>query len=123
MPRDLGLKQLYTAVDLEIEYVTYLPDWTKSVILTFDTSIVAVHGAKGHREKSWTASNGVNWLRDLLPNDLPNANVYTWGYGSGRDASLQSISESMVLDLWETREANNVRTSTQLAGLESSSRS
>ncbi|KAH3938661.1 hypothetical protein HBH98_243260 [Parastagonospora nodorum] len=43
--------------------------------------IVAVHGLNGHREKTWTAGSGVNgvdsinWLRDLLPHDLPNARI------------------------------------------------
>ncbi|KAF2813519.1 uncharacterized protein BDZ99DRAFT_438751 [Mytilinidion resinicola] len=31
------------------------------------SSIVAVYGLNGHCEKTWTAGNGVNWLRDLLP--------------------------------------------------------
>ena len=43
-------------------------------------SIVAVHGLDGKREKSWTAMNGVNWLRDLLPFDIPQARIFTWGY-------------------------------------------
>ncbi|KAJ2997857.1 hypothetical protein NUW58_g514 [Xylaria curta] len=42
--------------------------------------IVAVHGLNGHREKTWTAANGVHWLRDLLPKDLPGVRVLTWGY-------------------------------------------
>ncbi|KAF1952737.1 TPR-like protein [Byssothecium circinans] len=42
--------------------------------------IVAVHGLNGDREKTWTASSGVNWLRDLLPQDLPNARIISWGY-------------------------------------------
>ncbi|OCL02322.1 hypothetical protein AOQ84DRAFT_357452 [Glonium stellatum] len=37
--------------------------------------IIAVHGLNGHRDKTWTAGNGVNWLRDLLPQDLPNARI------------------------------------------------
>lgn len=41
--------------------------------------IVAIHGLNGHRENSWTV-NGVNWLRDLLPLDIPNARIISWGY-------------------------------------------
>ncbi|KAI2488241.1 hypothetical protein Ptr902_02374 [Pyrenophora tritici-repentis] len=43
--------------------------------------IVAVHSLNGHCEKMWTAGSGVdsvdsvNWLRDLLPQDLPNARI------------------------------------------------
>jgi hypothetical protein len=43
-----------------------LYDWTNS-----EFSVVAVHGLNGHSEKTWTADNGVNWLRDLLPEDFP----------------------------------------------------
>ncbi|KAF2022898.1 tetratricopeptide repeat domain-containing protein [Setomelanomma holmii] len=50
--------------------------------------IVAVHGLNGHCEKTWTADNSINWLRDLLPHDLPNARVLSWGY----DANTHSRS-------------------------------
>jgi hypothetical protein len=40
-----------------------------------------VHGLNGHREKSWTDDkSGILWLRDLLPLQLPNARVLTFGY-------------------------------------------
>lgn len=51
-------------------------------------SIVAVHGLNGHRETTWGA-NDVNWLRDFLPADLPNARILTWGY----DADTHSTSQ------------------------------
>ncbi|KAF2176037.1 hypothetical protein K469DRAFT_608537, partial [Zopfia rhizophila CBS 207.26] len=37
--------------------------------------IVAVHSLNGHRDKTWTASNGVNWLRDFHPQDLPKTRI------------------------------------------------
>ncbi|KAJ5175660.1 uncharacterized protein N7482_001537 [Penicillium canariense] len=43
-------------------------------------SLIAVHGLNGHREQTWTASNQINWLRDLLPSDIPNARILTYGY-------------------------------------------
>ncbi|KAH6691976.1 hypothetical protein EV126DRAFT_482154 [Verticillium dahliae] len=42
--------------------------------------IVALHGLDGHREKTWTAENGVYWLRDLFPKDLPQARILCYGY-------------------------------------------
>ncbi|KAF8514560.1 hypothetical protein BU17DRAFT_52477 [Hysterangium stoloniferum] len=42
--------------------------------------IVAIHGLDGHRERSWTATNGVLWLRDLLPSIIPEARIITYGY-------------------------------------------
>lgn len=44
--------------------------------------IIAVHGLDGDREKSWTADNGVLWLQALLPKEIPNARVLTYGYDS-----------------------------------------
>ncbi|KAH8726237.1 hypothetical protein GQ44DRAFT_771428 [Phaeosphaeriaceae sp. PMI808] len=32
--------------------------------------------------KTWTASNGVHWLHDLLLHDLPNARILSWGYNA-----------------------------------------
>lgn len=95
-PEQNGLKLLYAGPDPQVD-------------------IVAVHGLNGHREKSWTASNGVNLLVDLLPADLPNMRVYTWGYNAstgGNDLdgtpSLQRISEELVSELWEARELTRV---------------
>ena len=40
-----------------------------------------MHGLNGHREKSWTDSESkILWLQDLLPLQLPNARVLTFGY-------------------------------------------
>ena len=44
--------------------------------------IVAVHGLGGHPYDTWTHDNGIMWLRDLLPQDIPNARVMTWAYDS-----------------------------------------
>ncbi|KAI0440580.1 hypothetical protein F4803DRAFT_577497 [Xylaria telfairii] len=46
---------------------------------TFD--IIAVHGLGGHALKTWTDGEKL-WLRDLLPWDLPEARVLTFGYDS-----------------------------------------
>lgn len=42
--------------------------------------IVAIHGLQGHREKSWMTDDGVCWLRHLLPSDLPNVRILSYGY-------------------------------------------
>ncbi|CCA73457.1 related to kinesin light chain [Serendipita indica DSM 11827] len=42
--------------------------------------IVAIHGLQGHREKTWTTDNGILWLQHLLPSDLPNARILSYGY-------------------------------------------
>ncbi|KAF8526579.1 hypothetical protein BU17DRAFT_40487, partial [Hysterangium stoloniferum] len=58
------------------------------------SSIVAIHGLDGHREASFTAPNGVLWLRDLLPEALPTARILTYGYDArthGENRSSQTL--------------------------------
>ncbi|RYO00079.1 hypothetical protein AA0121_g13434 [Alternaria tenuissima] len=55
--------------------------------------IVAVHGLNGHCEKTWTADNGVNWLRNLLPHDLPDARIFSWGYDANTHSSSHMSSQ------------------------------
>ncbi|PVF91289.1 hypothetical protein CPB86DRAFT_719725, partial [Serendipita vermifera] len=78
--------------------------------------IVAIHGLDGHRERSWTAANGTMWLKDLLPLDIPNARILTYGYDSDTRrftyTSTQSIfhhAETFVADLTQVRSANPER--------------
>jgi hypothetical protein len=78
-------------------------------------SIVAVHGLNGHRDETWTAANGKHWLRDLLPNDLPHARIFCWGYDanthSGRISCqyLYDHAKTIVSDLCLERQLTNVR--------------
>jgi len=62
-------------------------------------SIVAIHGLNGHREKTWTAGNQVNWLRDanMLSNIIPNARIISWGY----DANTHSTKELSAMYLYD----------------------
>ncbi|TVY13910.1 Protein SERAC1, partial [Lachnellula arida] len=67
--------------------------------------IFAVHGLNGHRDETWTAANGRHWLRDLLPNDLPHARIFCWGYDAntyGDRVSCQYLydhAKTLVSDL------------------------
>ncbi|KAG5977053.1 hypothetical protein E4U54_007146, partial [Claviceps lovelessii] len=46
--------------------------------------VVLVHGLNGDPQKTWTASNGTFWPRDLLPTALrgAQANILTYGYNA-----------------------------------------
>ncbi|KIM79568.1 hypothetical protein PILCRDRAFT_74296, partial [Piloderma croceum F 1598] len=77
-------------------------------------SIVAIHGLDGHLEKSWTADNGMLWLRDLLPKELRHARILTYGYDSytrGRDRlaneSIHDLANDLLSSLATRRRISN----------------
>jgi hypothetical protein len=79
-------------------------------------SIVAVHGLDGKRERSWTAKNNVNWLQDLLPTDIPQARIFTWGYeakthstSSIKSLTIYDHARNLVSDLCRERGLTEVR--------------
>ena len=44
---------------------------------------MAIHGLGGDAFATWTHPNKTLWLRDLLPHDLKNARIMTYGYDVG----------------------------------------
>ena len=46
----------------------------------YDVDFIAVHGLGGHRRKTWTNAKGEIWLQQWLPEAIPGARVYTFGY-------------------------------------------
>jgi hypothetical protein len=47
---------------------------------TFPVDFIALHGINGHPWETWEHDDGTIWLRDLLPQSLPGARVWTYGY-------------------------------------------
>ncbi|CZR66344.1 uncharacterized protein PAC_16245 [Phialocephala subalpina] len=45
-------------------------------------SIIAVHGLGGNWKQTWTDENKALWLRDILPLQLPEARIMSYGYNS-----------------------------------------
>ena len=43
---------------------------------------MAIHGLGGDAYTTWTDPTGNMWLRDSLPQDLPNSRIWTYGYDS-----------------------------------------
>jgi hypothetical protein len=45
--------------------------------------IVAIHGLNGHYINTWQSTSGrVLWLKDLLPDQIPQARIMSYGYDS-----------------------------------------
>lgn len=80
-------------------------------------SIVAVHGLDGDSVTSWTdLSSGTCWLShpELLPHDIPNARILTFGYDVNTvakrtsTATLTEHADSLVESLARKRRESEV---------------
>ncbi|KAG8528219.1 uncharacterized protein KY384_007136 [Bacidia gigantensis] len=74
--------------------------------------IVAVHGIDEHIAEAWTdIETGILWLRDLLPHDLPDIRVLSFGYnahasaffGKGSADRIQQHAQTLVAELQADR--------------------
>lgn len=110
-----GLKPLIPGENPLVKWALPLLEWTWCLILGL--SIIAVHGLNGHQEETWTASNGIMWLQQLLPAEIPRARILTYGYDSRTHSSevlthqtLYGHSMSFVAALSLYRRRTKVRT-------------
>ncbi|KAK0123332.1 hypothetical protein ONS96_010326 [Cadophora gregata f. sp. sojae] len=82
--------------------------------------VVAVHGLNGHYLNTWTATNAagqkVVWLKDLLPKQLPDARIMSYGYNSALQfsksvAGIGTFAEQLLEDLrsWRGTQAERDR--------------
>ncbi|MCJ1245218.1 hypothetical protein MMC30_002420 [Trapelia coarctata] len=75
------------------------------------SSIVAIHGLDGHWKRSWTdEASGMFWLQTFLPDAVPNARIYSYGYDANTHGSSPVLQRSiddhalrMVTDLVRER--------------------
>jgi protein SERAC1 len=73
--------------------------------------VVAIHGLNGHYEKTWTETTSprkINWLQDLLPEQLPNARIMSYSYNSAvafskAAAGVKTFAEQLLEDLMAWR--------------------
>lgn len=66
--------------------------------------------------ESWTAENGILWLRGLLPEIVPHARILTYGYPSrtrGRgqleSESIHDLAKDLVSSIAAERRISGVR--------------
>ena len=69
---------------------------------------MAVHGLNGHREKTWTVNN-VNWLCDLLPSEVPNARIMSWGYDANTHSTSQISAQQCLFCLFDLKLSSTKR--------------
>jgi len=72
--------------------------------IRYPVDIVAIHGITGTAFSTFTADNGVFWLRDFLLDDLPGARVYSYGYDAGvfftkAKGTLDDFALALLVDL------------------------
>ena len=79
------------------------------LILVDRSSVVAIHGFNGDPFKTWThKESDVLWLRDLLPEELPNARIMTYGYNARfknftTHQDLRTIAAKLITELVDVR--------------------
>lgn len=78
-------------------------------------SIIAVPGLGSHPLGSWKAPNGDDvWLRDFLPEDIPNVRILLYGYdtmmpGSLSKQSIEDLGGALLEQIIAFRERDKVR--------------
>lgn len=63
--------------------------------------MVAVHGLHGHRLKSWSSNTYTCWLSEILPEQLPNAAIFSYGYPNA--TPITSVAQDLLVELDEAR--------------------
>lgn len=116
-----GLHLLVDPDNASLEYVAiillldFLPA-IQPVFTNFVSRIVAVNGMDGHWRDSWYHQEAdVFWLRDLLPDVLPQARIYSYNYDyrtslmeASLTSSVKTYAQSLVTDLDLERESTCV---------------
>ncbi|KAK2787871.1 hypothetical protein FQN52_007050 [Onygenales sp. PD_12] len=98
--------------------VLYQPPCSNDILY----DLVAVHGLNGDPFETWThKKNRVMWLRDLLPSELPNVRIMTYGYNAkfrnftGRQ-DMRNIAMKLLAELVDLRKTAELRPARTLLG-------
>ena len=74
--------------------------------IPYSADIMFVHGLNGHWSRTWTYDkNGTFWPKDLLPQQVPSARIFSYGYPS---QLIGSKSVSGVQDFAKTMEQQDL---------------
>ena len=80
----------------------------------YGVDIVAIHGLNGDARRTWTHSNGTLWLQDLLPQKLPGARVFSYGYPSDiafsrSAAGIRDYASLLLERLWREKSSEVIQ--------------
>ncbi|KMP09096.1 TPR repeat [Coccidioides immitis RMSCC 2394] len=76
--------------------------------------LVAIHGLNGDAFETWTHKESrVMWLRDLLPRELPNVRIMTFGYNArlrnfAGHQDLRNIATKLLSELADSRKTAKI---------------
>ncbi|PTB43001.1 hypothetical protein M441DRAFT_45014 [Trichoderma asperellum CBS 433.97] len=96
--REIGIDASRLKVDLDFFGLTPLADPLHDIAV----DIIAVTGLAGHAFGSWKSKKEPDmWLRDFLPEAVPNARILTYGYdtklpGSQSESSIPDLSRRLL---------------------------
>ncbi|KAH0551024.1 hypothetical protein GP486_007617 [Trichoglossum hirsutum] len=93
-----------TSVSSKLGLICLTPDSEDAQLNPGLPDIVAIHGINGHPYESWTR-DGAFWLRDFLPEEIPGARVFSFGY----DAQVVFTTSKASLDAYARSLLNSLR--------------
>ncbi|KAF8856809.1 hypothetical protein BDZ45DRAFT_457277 [Acephala macrosclerotiorum] len=102
---DLPLSQDSQEKAPEIENYGMFCFTTRQPTVRQTIDLVAIHGLGGHYNGTWTDANtNQNWLRDFLPEQIPQVRVMSWGYnsavfGTPSVGNITSFAQALLNDL------------------------
>jgi hypothetical protein len=96
-------------------YSYYYLSWLlKYTDILKPSSVVAVHGLNGDPKNTWTnPKTNAFWLKDFLPQDVPNARIMTFGYNANvvfgnTTADIIDHAKGLLSSLIDKREEDDV---------------